>query len=105
MILQLSSMLDILLYCTRATDDFHSSISITCGAWWFSGRVGALRLEGCNFESYSNHHLGTMGKSFTRSCLLLFGALTLIQYQCCSRERFIVVADLKRCLGISGMND
>ena len=38
-------------------------------AWWLSGKFGALRPEGRNFESHSSRHVGTLGKSFTRSCL------------------------------------
>jgi len=37
-------------------------------AWWPS-RFGALRLQGRRFESHSNRHVGTLDKSFTRSCL------------------------------------
>ena len=41
-----------------------------CGAWWWlSGKFGALRPEGCRFESNSSHHVGTLGKSFTHGCL------------------------------------
>ena len=39
------------------------------GAWWISGRFGALHPQGHRFESYSSHHVGTLGKSFTQSCL------------------------------------
>ena len=38
-------------------------------AWWLSGRFGALRSEGRRFESRSSRHVGTLGRSFTRSCL------------------------------------
>ena len=37
---------------------------------------GALRLEGRTFDSHSSHHVGTLGKSFTYSCLWHFGVLT-----------------------------
>ena len=33
------------------------------------GRFGALRPEGRMFKSHSSHHAGTLGKSFTHSCL------------------------------------
>src|SRR6218665_1661125 len=41
----------------------------TCGAWWLSGKFGALPPEGCRFKSHSSCHIRT-------------------QYQCCSQERF-----------------
>src|SRR6218665_1778211 len=39
---------------------------VLCGVWWLSGKFGALRPEGREFESHSSHHVGTLGKSFTR---------------------------------------
>ena len=57
---------------------------------------GALRLEGCRFESHFGRHAETLGKSFTRSCLQRFGVLTPTQYQCCNPERFCIVVGLKR---------
>src|SRR6218665_4166513 len=39
------------------------------------------------FESHTSHHVGTLGMSFTHSCLWSFGLLTPAQNQCCSRER------------------
>src|SRR6218665_1078419 len=36
----------------------------------YSGSVVILRLEGRRFESHSSRHIGTLGKSFTGSCLL-----------------------------------
>ena len=44
----------------------------TCRAWWLSGKFGSVRPEGRRFESHSSRqsrHVGTLGKSFTRSCL------------------------------------
>jgi len=38
-------------------------------ARWLSGKFSAFHLEGRRFESHSTHHVGTLGKSFTRSCL------------------------------------
>jgi len=35
--------------------------------------VNTCRLEGCGFKSHSSHHVGTLSKSFTRSCLWRFG--------------------------------
>ena len=60
------------------------------GAWWLIGKFGALRLEGRRL--HSSRHVGTLGKSFTYSCIYCFGV-----YQCCSRECLWVVVDLKRC--------
>src|SRR6218665_1050226 len=47
--------------------------TLTYGAWWLSGRFDALPPEGRRFESHSSRHVGTLGKSFTRSCLWRFG--------------------------------
>src|SRR6218665_243316 len=47
---------------TRGLRDYYIAESAVC---WFS----ALRAEGLRFESYSGHHVGTVGKSFTRSCM------------------------------------
>ena len=43
------------------------------GAWWRIGWVNASELEGRGFESRSSRHVGTLGKSFTYSCLLRLG--------------------------------
>jgi len=40
-----------------------------CGAWWRIDRDNASWPEGHGFESRSIRHVGTLGKSFTRSCL------------------------------------
>ena len=69
----------------------------SCGAWWLSGKFGALHQECSRFESHSRRQVGILDKSFTRSCLWCFGVLTLTQCQCCSHERLSVVVDLKRC--------
>jgi len=37
------------------------------------GRFVAFRPKSRGFESRSSHHIGTLGKSFTRSCLWDFG--------------------------------
>jgi len=47
------------------------------------------------FKSHASRHVGTLGKSFTRS-LKRFGVLNPTQYQCCTQERLLVVG-LKRC--------
>ena len=39
------------------------------GAWWLSGKFGALHPEGRRFESHSSHHVGTLSKTFIRSWL------------------------------------
>ena len=44
-------------------DDCHD------GSWWLSGKFVALRPEDRRFESHSSRHIGTLGKSFTHSCL------------------------------------
>src|SRR6218665_3103351 len=54
---------------------------------WFSGTFGALRPEGRRFESYSMRHVGTLGISFTHSCLWGFSMFTPTQHQCSCRER------------------
>src|SRR6218665_12983 len=36
-----------------------------------SGRFGAVRPEGRRFESHYNHHVGTLGKCFKRTCSCL----------------------------------
>ena len=32
------------------------------GAWWLTGKFGALRPEGRGFESHFSSHVGTFGK-------------------------------------------
>jgi len=66
------------------------------GAWWLSGRFGALHPEGRRFQSHSSHHVGTLGMFFTRSLPLALRVSTPTQYQCRSREHLCVVVDLKR---------
>src|SRR6218665_2190476 len=52
---------------------FHLFIkSIYCGAWWLIGRFDAFRQKGRGFESHFSRPVGTLGKSFTRSCLWHF---------------------------------
>ncbi len=43
------------------------------GAWWLIGRFDAFRPKSRGFESRSSRHVGTLGKSFTHSCLWRFG--------------------------------
>jgi len=42
-------------------------------AWWLIGKVDAYRQTGSWFDSRSSCHVGTLGKSFARSCLLRLG--------------------------------
>jgi len=49
--------------CVEVKDRYQRERHLTCGAWWLIGR----------FESSSNRHIGTLGKSFTRSCMWRFG--------------------------------
>src|SRR6218665_927675 len=44
-----------------------------CGMWWCISSVKAFRPEGRGFKSRSTHHIETLGKSLTRSCLWRFG--------------------------------
>src|SRR6218665_2369078 len=43
------------------------------GTLWRIGKDEAFRTEGRGFESRSSRHIGTLGKSLTRSCLWRFG--------------------------------
>ena len=54
------------------------------GVWgrgWRIGRVDTFRPKGHGLDSRSSHHVGTLGKSFTHSCLQRFG-VKLAQYPC-----------------------
>src|SRR6218665_680419 len=42
------------------------------GRVWCTGRVDAFPLKGHGFDSRSSCQVGTLGKSFTRSCLWCF---------------------------------
>src|SRR6218665_1993860 len=66
-----------------------SSISLlNCWPWWRIGRVDAFRPDGRGFESRSSRHVGTLGKSFTYSCLYSASAFKLRHsVNCCGRER------------------
>src|SRR6218665_887058 len=44
-----------------------------CGEWWLIGRVDAYFSKGREFDSRSSRHVGTLGKSFARSCRRCFG--------------------------------
>jgi len=43
-----------------------------CEVWWLFGRFVAFVPKGRGFESHSRHHIRTLGKSFTCSCLWRF---------------------------------
>jgi len=45
------------------------SLKILCEARLLSDRFGALRPEGRRLESKFSRAIGTLGNSFTRSCL------------------------------------
>jgi len=42
-------------------------------AWWIISRFDTFRPKGREFESRASRHVGTVGKSFPRSCLWRFG--------------------------------
>src|SRR6218665_2952275 len=46
---------------------------IHCWTWWRIGRVDDFQPEDRGFDSRSSRHVGTLGKSFTCSCLWRFG--------------------------------
>ena len=56
-------------------------------------QFGGLRPEGRTFESHSSHHVGTIGKSFTRSCLWRLGVLTPTRYPCFGSKHLWVVEE------------
>ena len=65
---------------------------------------GAFCLEGHRFESHSSHHVGTLGKSFTRTCMWRFGVLTPTQYQCSSWECFWKAHAMRSAIEINKYN-
>ena len=48
-------------------------MQVKVGRVWRIGRVGAFRPKGHGFDSCSSRYVGTLGKSFTHSCLWHFG--------------------------------
>jgi len=61
--------------CSRG-ETYHltnSMILVISWAWWLIGRFVAFCPKGQGFGSRYGHHVGTLGKSFTRSCLWRFG--------------------------------
>jgi len=70
-----------------------------CETWWRIGWVNSFQPEppeGRGFDSRSSRHVGTLGKSLTRSCLWRFGVYQCICVSVLCRGRFWVVVDLKR---------
>src|SRR6218665_147597 len=55
------------------TKEFLVTYWYPVGAWWRFGRVDAFRPNGHGFDFHSSCHVGTLGKSFTHSCLWRFG--------------------------------
>src|SRR6218665_3031042 len=52
----------------------HTSEILATGLFvWLVGRFVAFRTNGLGFEFHSSRHVGTLGKSFTRSCRWCFG--------------------------------
>src|SRR6218665_2178105 len=75
-------------------------------AWWFSGKFVALRPQGCRFEPHSSRHVGTLGKSFTRSCCitwcvaLLHGCLS-VKFDSCINllsSIYTLLVNILRCV-------
>ena len=100
------TLIQLLVDCPRCAWGFEVIFSSTynwCGTWWHSGRVEAFRPEGCGFESRSSHHVGTLGKSLTRSCLWYFGVKLWHSIRAVSRE-LLSSSDLKRCYR-NGLNE
>src|SRR6218665_855114 len=68
-----------------------------CGAWWHIGRVDAFQPEDREFESRSIRHVGTLGKSFTYSCLLGFSMRTPIQCRLVLLGAFLKGSGCDKC--------
>ena len=64
------------------------------GTWWRLGWDGDFQPEGRGFDSRSSRHVGTLGKSFTCSCLCA-SAWNSDTVSLLSRERLWVVDELK----------
>ena len=62
----------ILLSYTLTEYDFHMHPFTVIVGWRF-GRVDGFRPKGRGFDSRSSRQVGTVGKSFTYSCLWRFG--------------------------------
>ena len=66
------------------------------GVWWLIGRFVAFHPKGRGFESRSSRHIGTLGKSFTLSCLWRFGVKLRHSIRARLEVPLRVVVDLKR---------
>ena len=55
--------------CGKFLQTLHFSCCYECGVWWLSGKFDAFRPEGRMFEFHYSRRVGTLGKSFTRTCL------------------------------------
>jgi len=51
----------------------HWAMIGACAAWWLIGRFVPFVRTVVGSESHCSHHVGTLGKSFTCSCLWRFG--------------------------------
>jgi len=69
------------------------NVRMKCGTWWRIGWVDDF--QPMTFNSRSSHHVGTLGKSLTHSCLWCFGVKSGTVSVLC-RERLWVVVELKR---------
>ena len=91
--------------CTRSIQSCNKTYlkrdSAIGGAWWLIGRFIAFRPKGRGFESRSDHHKGTLGKSFTCSCLWHFE----VKLQHSIRAVFGVPLSSSGLEEISGMNE
>jgi len=76
-------------------DCFVGSLCFFCEAWWCIGWFDAFRPKGRRFESSSSRHVGTLGMSFTHSCML-HSAWNSDTVSVLCRGRLWVVVDLKR---------
>ena len=56
-----------LFYWSRYRDSLPQLMA--CGTWWRLGWVDSFQPEGRGFDSRSSRQVGTLGKSFTCSCL------------------------------------
>ena len=83
---------------TRHSSHTHLHHAPRLRAWWRIFKVDAFRSEGRGFESRSKRHVGTLGESFTCTCLERFGVLTPTQCQLLWSERFLKVPTERRAI-------
>ena len=91
----------ICIYCClfRLSQNYYSEARNPCwicGARWLIGRFGDFRPKGHGFASRSSHHVGTLDKSFTSSCLWRFGVKLRHSLSVLCRERLGIVVQLER---------